>query len=150
MVPILGVILPFVALELQVQVIEEPFLRRLHGGGTYEVYAARVDRFLTLLGQLGSSGSAEAVPRWLPTQPGRSGRRARGWPAPMVAGGRLRAGRCVLRRRVDLRCAVGFAGAAVRRRARATDVIALCAALVATRIDPHRHHRTQHLGVRLC
>lgn len=41
----------FVALELQVRIVEEPYLRRVHGAD-YERYAARVGRFLPGVGRL--------------------------------------------------------------------------------------------------
>lgn len=40
-----------VALELQVRVVEEPYLRRVHGRD-YERYAARVGRFVPGLGRI--------------------------------------------------------------------------------------------------
>jgi protein-S-isoprenylcysteine O-methyltransferase Ste14 len=40
-----------VALELQVRVVEEPYLRRVHGAG-YAEYASRVGRFLPGIGRL--------------------------------------------------------------------------------------------------
>lgn len=43
-----------VALELQVRVVEEPYLLRVHGA-RYARYAARVGRFLPLVGRLGAS-----------------------------------------------------------------------------------------------
>ena len=41
----------FAALELQVRVVEEPYLRRIHGA-RYSDYAARVGRFLPGLGRI--------------------------------------------------------------------------------------------------
>jgi len=40
-----------VAVELQVRVVEEPYLRRVHGGA-YDAYAARTGRFLPAIGRL--------------------------------------------------------------------------------------------------
>ena len=45
---LLGLVL---ALELQVRVVEEPYLRQAHGG-TYAAYAAKVGRFLPGVGRL--------------------------------------------------------------------------------------------------
>jgi len=59
-VSLLGLLLLMVALELQVRVVEEPFLRRLHGTD-YESYAARVGRFLPSLGRLAHSAPARVV-----------------------------------------------------------------------------------------
>jgi protein-S-isoprenylcysteine O-methyltransferase Ste14 len=50
---IAGLIGLFVALQLQVRVVEEPYLLRAHGA-TYERYAQRVGRFLPGVGRLGS------------------------------------------------------------------------------------------------
>lgn len=50
-VAILGFAGLIVALELQVRVVEEPYLRRAHGAG-YAVYAARVGRFVPGVGRL--------------------------------------------------------------------------------------------------
>lgn len=44
-VAILGVVAMFVAVEMQVRLVEEPYLRRAHGAA-YDEYAARVGRFL--------------------------------------------------------------------------------------------------------
>ena len=49
-VAILGLVGLVVALELQVHVVEEPYLLRTHGG-TYAEYAARVGRFLPGVGR---------------------------------------------------------------------------------------------------
>ncbi len=46
-----GLIALFVALELQVRVVEEPYLERTHGSA-YTAYAARVGRFLPGVGRL--------------------------------------------------------------------------------------------------
>jgi protein-S-isoprenylcysteine O-methyltransferase Ste14 len=46
-----GVILVMVALELQTRLIEEPYLRAIHGD-RYAAYAARVGRFLPGIGRL--------------------------------------------------------------------------------------------------
>ncbi len=43
------------ALELQVRVVEEPYLLRVHGG-PYAAYAARVGRFVPGVGRLASGG----------------------------------------------------------------------------------------------
>lgn len=59
-VALLGVVLLLVALELQVRVVEEPFLRRLHGDA-YEAYSARVGRFLPGLGRRFPSAAAPSV-----------------------------------------------------------------------------------------
>ncbi|MBE7324281.1 isoprenylcysteine carboxylmethyltransferase family protein [Nocardioides sp. Y6] len=48
LVALLGLVTLVVALELQVRVVEEPYLRRLHGA-EYERYAASVGRFLPRL-----------------------------------------------------------------------------------------------------
>lgn len=57
-VAIAGLAALFVALELQVRVVEEPYLRRAHGE-VYERYAAAVGRFLPGLGTLGRRPAAE-------------------------------------------------------------------------------------------
>jgi hypothetical protein len=59
-VALLGVLLLLIAAELQVRVVEEPFLRRLHGA-TYEAYTARVGRFLPGLGRRSPSAPARSV-----------------------------------------------------------------------------------------
>ena len=46
-----GVLALFVALELQVRIVEEPYLRRTHGR-PYLEYAARVGRFVPGVGRL--------------------------------------------------------------------------------------------------
>jgi protein-S-isoprenylcysteine O-methyltransferase Ste14 len=46
-----GVVALFAALELQVRVVEEPYLRRTHGAA-YANYASRVGRFVPGLGRL--------------------------------------------------------------------------------------------------
>jgi protein-S-isoprenylcysteine O-methyltransferase Ste14 len=46
-----GLVALVVALELQVRVVEEPYLRRVHGSA-YARYAARVGRFLPGIGRL--------------------------------------------------------------------------------------------------
>jgi protein-S-isoprenylcysteine O-methyltransferase Ste14 len=53
-VALAGLVALFVALELQVRVVEEPYLRRVHGAA-YERYAARVGRFLPGIGRLEAS-----------------------------------------------------------------------------------------------
>ena len=50
-VAILGLVGLFVALELQVRVVEEPYLLRTHGE-TYGAYASRVGRFVPGVGRL--------------------------------------------------------------------------------------------------
>lgn len=59
-VSLLGVVLLFLALELQVRVVEEPYLRRLHGE-SYEAYAAQVGRFLPTVGRLPQSQPARTT-----------------------------------------------------------------------------------------
>jgi len=54
-VVIAGFLALFVGLELQVRLVEEPYLLRVHGD-TYAAYAARVGRFLPRLGLLRSAG----------------------------------------------------------------------------------------------
>jgi protein-S-isoprenylcysteine O-methyltransferase Ste14 len=49
-VALLGLVMLLVALELQVRVVEEPYLRREHGA-VYEDYASRTGRFLPGLGR---------------------------------------------------------------------------------------------------
>ena len=46
-----GIVALFVALELQVRLVEEPYLRRAHGR-EYEEYASRVGRFVPAMGRL--------------------------------------------------------------------------------------------------
>lgn len=53
-VAILGLIGLLVALELQVRMVEEPYLRTVHGAD-YARYAARVGRFLPGVGRLGDA-----------------------------------------------------------------------------------------------
>lgn len=53
-VAIAGLVGLVVALELQVRVVEEPYLRRAHGSA-YTDYAARVGRFLPAVGRLSSA-----------------------------------------------------------------------------------------------
>jgi protein-S-isoprenylcysteine O-methyltransferase Ste14 len=50
-VALAGLVALFVALELQVRIVEEPHLRRVHGAD-YDRYAARVGRFLPGIGRL--------------------------------------------------------------------------------------------------
>lgn len=50
-----------VALELQVRVVEEPYLLRTHGPA-YATYAARVGRFIPGVGRLRSKGSSDLEP----------------------------------------------------------------------------------------
>ena len=50
-VALVGLVALFVALELQVRVVEEPYLRRAHGAA-YAEYASRVGRFLPGVGRL--------------------------------------------------------------------------------------------------
>lgn len=54
-VALAGLVMLAVALELQVRVVEEPYLRATHGS-TYATYAARAGRFLPGIGRLRSSG----------------------------------------------------------------------------------------------
>ena len=50
---VLGVVLLLIGIELQVRLVEEPYLTRVHGPG-YRAYAARAGRFLPGLGRLTS------------------------------------------------------------------------------------------------
>jgi protein-S-isoprenylcysteine O-methyltransferase Ste14 len=50
-VAVLGFLALVVALELQVRIVEEPYLRQAHGA-TYDDYARRVGRFLPGVGRL--------------------------------------------------------------------------------------------------
>jgi protein-S-isoprenylcysteine O-methyltransferase Ste14 len=50
-VSVAGLLALIVSLELQVRVVEEPYLRQVHGAA-YESYAARVGRFLPRLGRV--------------------------------------------------------------------------------------------------
>jgi protein-S-isoprenylcysteine O-methyltransferase Ste14 len=50
-VALAGLVALFLALELQVRVVEEPYLRRAHGAD-YDRYASRVGRFLPGVGRL--------------------------------------------------------------------------------------------------
>ena len=50
-VALVGLVALFLALELQVRVVEEPYLRRVHGS-TYGDYASRVGRFMPGVGLL--------------------------------------------------------------------------------------------------
>jgi len=52
-VAMLGLVALVVALELQVRVVEEPYLLRSHGS-SYATYAARVGRFVPGVGRLGT------------------------------------------------------------------------------------------------
>ena len=54
-VALAGLAALFAALELQVRVVEEPYLQRAHGQ-TYAEYAGRVGRFLPGVGRLRGSG----------------------------------------------------------------------------------------------
>ena len=56
-VALVGVGALLLALELQVRVVEEPYLRRVHGA-SYAEYAARVGRFLPGVGRLRPLGQA--------------------------------------------------------------------------------------------
>lgn len=51
LVAVIGFVALFVALELQTRVVEEPYLRRVHGAA-YAEYAARAGRFLPGVGRL--------------------------------------------------------------------------------------------------
>ena len=53
-VSVLAVVALVAAVQIQVRVIEEPHLRRLHGPA-YEAYGARVGRFVPGLGRLGGA-----------------------------------------------------------------------------------------------
>ena len=59
-VSLLGMILLIVALELQVRVVEEPFLTRLHGA-PYTAYVARVGRFVPWLGRMSPETTTRSV-----------------------------------------------------------------------------------------
>ena len=52
-----GLLALFAALELQVRVVEEPYLRRAHGRD-YAAYAARVGRFLPGVGRVPDAGGS--------------------------------------------------------------------------------------------
>jgi protein-S-isoprenylcysteine O-methyltransferase Ste14 len=58
---VIGLVALLVALELQVRVIEEPYLRTVHGG-SYERYASRVGRFVPGVGRL-AMPSTQGAPR---------------------------------------------------------------------------------------
>ncbi|QBX56781.1 isoprenylcysteine carboxylmethyltransferase family protein [Nocardioides seonyuensis] len=64
LVALLGFVLLLVALQLQVRVVEEPYLLRAHGQ-SYATYAATVGRFIPGLGHL---PAAPAADRRRPTQ----------------------------------------------------------------------------------
>ena len=49
------------AVQLQVRVVEEPYLRAVHGAA-YDAYAARAGRFLPGIGLLAAPASAERTP----------------------------------------------------------------------------------------
>jgi protein-S-isoprenylcysteine O-methyltransferase Ste14 len=53
-VALAGLVALLLALELQVRIVEEPYLRRVHGAD-YDRYAARVGRFLPGIGRLSPS-----------------------------------------------------------------------------------------------
>jgi protein-S-isoprenylcysteine O-methyltransferase Ste14 len=59
-VALLGLVLLVVALQLQVRVVEEPYLRAVHGVA-YAVYAASTGRFVPGLGRLRSTDAAAAA-----------------------------------------------------------------------------------------
>lgn len=61
-VALIGVILLLAALELQVRVVEEPYLARVHGTA-YAAYAARVGRFVPMVGRSTTAAAVEAVTR---------------------------------------------------------------------------------------
>lgn len=48
-VSLLGLALVAVAVELQLRVVEEPYLSQVHGGA-YSTYSARVGRFVPMAG----------------------------------------------------------------------------------------------------
>jgi protein-S-isoprenylcysteine O-methyltransferase Ste14 len=50
-IPLAALLLAVVAIEMQVRVVEEPYLRRTHGDA-YTAYAARGGRFLPGIGRL--------------------------------------------------------------------------------------------------
>ena len=54
-VAIIAVVCLVLAIEMQVRIVEEPHLRRLHGTG-YEQYAAEVGRFVPLIGRAAGVG----------------------------------------------------------------------------------------------
>jgi protein-S-isoprenylcysteine O-methyltransferase Ste14 len=56
-VALLGLLTLAIALELQVRVVEEPYLQRVHGG-SYAHYAARVGRFVPGIGRLRKAAEA--------------------------------------------------------------------------------------------
>jgi len=56
-----GFVCLLLGLELQVRVVEEPYLLKTHGS-TYRAYAARTGRFVPRLGYLREGRSAEASP----------------------------------------------------------------------------------------
>lgn len=60
-----GWVLLVVALQLQVRVVEEPYLRAVHGDD-YAAYAARVGRFIPGVGHLGHQGHLGAHGRTAP------------------------------------------------------------------------------------
>jgi protein-S-isoprenylcysteine O-methyltransferase Ste14 len=60
-VSVLALVALVVAVQIQVRVVEEPYLRRLHGAA-YETYAARTGRFLPGVGRLPIRTGAERTP----------------------------------------------------------------------------------------
>ena len=58
---ITGLVASVVAIQLQVRVVEEPYLQGLHGP-TYSTYAATVGRFLARIGRLRPSAPAHVTP----------------------------------------------------------------------------------------
>ena len=60
LVSLAGWLLLLVALELQVRVVEEPYLVRVHGEA-YKTYAARVGRFLPAVGRVTTGTVSEQV-----------------------------------------------------------------------------------------
>jgi protein-S-isoprenylcysteine O-methyltransferase Ste14 len=58
-VALAGFAMPLLALQLQVRIVEEPYLLRTHGA-RYATYAARVGRFVPAVGRLTSQTKAPA------------------------------------------------------------------------------------------
>ncbi len=60
-VSVLALVALVAAVQLQVRVVEEPYLRAVHGAA-YDAYAARAGRFLPGIGRLTAPASAERTP----------------------------------------------------------------------------------------
>lgn len=60
-VSVLALVALVAAVQLQVRVVEEPYLRAVHGAD-YDAYAARAGRFLPGIGRLAAPASAERTP----------------------------------------------------------------------------------------